>query len=524
MKNKAFVLGLDGVPWRLIEEWTEQGELPNFERVMREGAAGPFDSTRPATTPVAWPSISRGVRADKHGLYGFHKLKENYSHKMNTSNDIDTPPLWEMVSPSIVANVPMTYPASEIDGTMVSGMIAPEKNDQFTYPPEFKTELEEEIPEYQISIPWGDYTDNKQEFLAEFDRLVGARRKLMRLLMNRSTDWELFFFVYTGPDRLQHLCWGEDVILEHYRELDDILGETMKYVSEVGGNLYIVSDHGFGKTDRQIHVNRILQDAGYLSEKDLSGTRGLLARIGVDRSDITKGLAKFGLDEDHMLSLFPRGLVDSVAQKMPGDHALYDVDFEKTAAFLHFSGAVYINDTERFEDGIIDPADAPALKRELITLFESATDPETGEKPLVVYDGDERFPTDAASPDLILSGRRYYMLNNQLDGQKFSDIVGCTAGHEDEGIFLAWGSDIESGATPNDATVYDFASTVLHSLGRPVPELSDGRVLSEIFAKDSKPAKESVKTNRYSGGDSAVDIDDNFDDVEDRLKGLGYLS
>jgi len=111
-----------------------------------------------------------------------------------------------------------------------------------------------------------------------------------------------------------------------------------------------------------------------------------------------------------------------------------------------------------------------------------------------------------------------------LDGQKFSNVVGCAAAHENEGIFLAWGPTIEIGATPTDATVYDFAPTVLHSLGRPVPELSDGRVLSEIFATGSKPAQESVETKCYSGGDSAVDIDDNFDDVEDRLKELGYLN
>jgi hypothetical protein len=38
--------------------------------------------------------------------------------------------------------------------------------------------------------------------------------------------------VFTAPDRLQHLNWDETVLLEHYRYLDDILGEVIDYTEE----------------------------------------------------------------------------------------------------------------------------------------------------------------------------------------------------------------------------------------------------------------------------------------------------
>ncbi|NIR37171.1 MAG: phosphodiesterase, partial [Actinobacteria bacterium] len=56
--ERAFVLGFDGVPWTLLTRFVEAGALPNVERVMAEGAAGPLESTTPPTTPLAWPSIA----------------------------------------------------------------------------------------------------------------------------------------------------------------------------------------------------------------------------------------------------------------------------------------------------------------------------------------------------------------------------------------------------------------------------------------------------------------------------------
>jgi predicted AlkP superfamily phosphohydrolase/phosphomutase len=523
MTNKAFVLGLDGVPWRFIEQWSASGDLPNFARVIRDGAAGPFDSTRPATTPVAWPSIATGVRPDKHGLYGFHELTEDYSHELNTSEDVDSPALWDMLAPAVVANVPMTYPATSVDGTMVSGMIAPEMDDQFTFPPEFCEDLQREIPDYRISLSWGEYTDDSDRFLDEFEELIARRRELMRLLMERHTDWELFFFMYTGPDRLQHLFWDEDVILDHYRTLDDILGEVMEYVSDVGGNLYVVSDHGFGPVERRVHANSLLRDAGYLTENKGSMIRSVFTGLGVDRSDVTEQLDRIGIDEDRIISLFGRDLVEDVARKLPGDHALYDVAFDRTAAFLHLSGAIYVNDTDRFTDGTIDPSDVPSVKRELIDLFEGMSDPETGEPAVEVYDGSELFPTDNSSPDLIVSSQPTFVMNNELRDSQFSDTVRYAASHRNEGIFLAWGPSIDGGATPTDATAFDFTPTVLHSLRKPIPADADGRVLSEIFAPGTQAHDSPVETASYSTDQTTVDVDEEFDEVEDRLKGLGYL-
>ena len=134
-ESRAFVLGVDGVPWYLIERWAEAGELPHFAELFETGSVGPLASTTPATTPLAWPSIATGVTPDKHGIYGFQKLSPEYTHQMYLSDDIEQPELWDVLSPALVGNVPMTYPANEIDGAMVTGMMTPDLEGRFTHPP-----------------------------------------------------------------------------------------------------------------------------------------------------------------------------------------------------------------------------------------------------------------------------------------------------------------------------------------------------------------------------------------------------
>jgi hypothetical protein len=140
------------------------------------------------------------------------------------------------------------------------------------------------------------------------------------------------------------------------------------------------------------------------------------------------------------------------------------------------------------------------------------------------------FETDDHSPDLVVRGRTEegYLNGNSLTDSMFTDSE-MNATHRSEGIFLAWGPSFESGGAPDAATVADVAPTLLHSVGEPVPARADGRVLSEVFASDSAAARRSV--DECSLGDDAGDSRDgadeprgaDYDEVESRLKGLGYM-
>ncbi|WP_254524308.1 alkaline phosphatase family protein [Natrinema caseinilyticum] len=521
--ERAFVLGLDGVPWRLIERWSSEGELPAFARLREEGAAGPLDSTRPPTTPLAWPSIATGVWPDKHGIYGFQNLSSEYSHEMYTSQDFAQPALWDQLGPAHVGNVPMTYPAHEIDGTMVTGMITPSTDREYTQPPDLRDEIDSRIPNYEISLDYPEYADRLDDFQVAVDDMLAKRRTLMRIQMDRAgADWQLFFFVFTAPDRFQHLVWDMDKLLAHYKQLDDILAEVIEYTDDHDADLYVVSDHGFGPIDALVYVNRILEREGYLVRRDDDGTRGALASLGISRDAITGALNRVGITEEALVQSLPRRLVDSVAEQIPGDHALYDVDFDQTVAFVHDTGNCYINDTDRFDRGVVSPSEVPTVKAEIKDALESATGA-NGETLLEVFDGDDLFPTDDGSPDLVVGGRGSFESRSAVSDQVLGDTGTYDASHRSEGIVLCRGPSIESDATLHGARVVDVAPTLLHGIGEPVPENTDGRVLFDAFAKDAQPAETKVEWTTVSQTESDAEVDDDFDDVEDRLKGLGYM-
>ncbi|MFA9504122.1 alkaline phosphatase family protein [Natrinema sp. H-ect1] len=520
--DRAFVLGIDGVPWDLISDWIAAGELPNFATLVEDGVGAPLESTDPPTTPAAWPSIATGVWPDKHGIYGFKRLERDYTQEMNTSASLGRPPLWELLSPAVVGNVPMTYPASEIDGTMVSGMISPSMSDRFTHPSGFVDEIDDRIPEYRIALDWNDYTDDETAFTDDLESLVSARRELMDELM-AIDDWRLFFFVYTAPDRLQHLIWEEDVILDHYKRLDDIVGDALEYAERRDATLFVVSDHGFGPISTFVNLNTVLAEGGYLSEQTDGTTRNSLARFGITKSTLHGTLDRLGVDDKRLVKHLPKRLVDGIAEQVPGDHSLYDVDFTETVAFAHGPSYVYINDTERFAEGIVAPTDVPSIKAELRERFSNVTGPDTGEPALRVRDGDEVFPSDEAGPDLVVVGRDGYEEKTRLADTVFEPADDKAANHRKQGVFFAHGPDIDPHASADGLSVVDVAPTVLHSVGEPIPDDIDGRVRTDVLSADAEPTVREAVPDATAGSSGAADADEDFDDVEDRLRGLGYM-
>lgn len=523
--DAAFVLGIDGVPWDLLRKWAKGGELPHFATIFEDGAASPLRSTTPPTTPLAWPSIATGKRPDKHGIYAFQELQSDYTRRMYTSRNRKGRALWDRLTPAVVGNVPMTYPADEIDGEIVTGMITPEIGEGFTHPPELRAEIEREIPEYRIGLEWQEYADDADRFEADIEALVSARRRLMNRLAER-TDWRLFFFVYTAPDRFQHLIWDEAKILEHYRTIDEIVGDAMTYASERNATLYIVSDHGFGPISKIVQLNTLLAEEGFLARKDNSGGRGALSSLGVTKSMVLKSLERVGVTDDSLVRYLPKTIVDGVAERIPGEHGLYDVDFANTTAFAYGPGHVYVNDADRFDEGVVPRSEVESVKRSVESSLADATDPETGERVLTVSDGADLFPTDRRAPDLVADGRDGYEEKTQLSDRVFEPAGTKAAGHRPEGVFLAWGPTIGPEKRPDGATVFDVAPTILHDLGEPISESVDGRVL-DVFAAGSDPAERSVQFERR-GEERTVPTDhgeagEDFDGVEDRLRGLGYL-
>lgn len=521
-ERRAFILGLDGVPWNRLNNWIATGELPNFSRLFEEGATGPLRSTIAPTTALAWPSISTGVWPDKHGIYHFRRITSDYDNELNTSDDVTAVRLWDIVSPAVVGNVPMTFPARDIEGSMVTGMMTPNLESKFTHPSSLASDVLKEIPEYRIGLDWGSFGARREEFRHEIDSLLDSRRKLMHYLLDLE-EWQLAFFVFTEPDRFQHLFWQDHELRSFYAKIDEIVGEAMERAERAGATLYVVSDHGFGPVDKHVNLNTVLSKSGFLQKS--SSSSSTLDKLGITKDTILSSLGRVGARRK-VLENLPKSVVDFAATTIPGTHGRYDVDFKNSIAFAYGYGNVFINDSGRFERGIVNPAEREELAKEVGEALESATDPVTGEPMVDVFYGRDVFPNDDDSPDVIAVAKEGYSVRNNISDSITSVAETESAAHQMTGIFAAWGDEIRPDTQLDELQVVDVAPTVLHGLAKPVPYNRDGNVIRSLFEPGTPPCERDIEEREYQLGVSSREtgVNQGDSDVEERLRGLGYLS
>lgn len=70
-KSKLVILGFDGMDPDLVREFMAQGQLPNLERLMKQGGLYDLGTTVSAESPTAWASFATGVNPGKHNIYDF---------------------------------------------------------------------------------------------------------------------------------------------------------------------------------------------------------------------------------------------------------------------------------------------------------------------------------------------------------------------------------------------------------------------------------------------------------------------
>ena len=135
------------------------------------------------------------------------------------------------------------------------------------------------------------------------------------------------------------------------------------------------------------------------------------------------------------------------------------------------------------------------------------------------------------APDLtvVLRDWRYRTigLHDFTTNKLISPSFGPTGDHRMEGVLIASGPAVKTGATLEPADLLDIAPTILHLLGVPVPADMDGRFLAELFdpavvppptsldGQNGQPVPTESADSGYSEEEDAA--------IQQRLADLGYL-
>lgn len=457
MNKKVFVFGIDGAPPELIfGEWID--ELPVIKKLMGQGTYAKLKSTVPPVSAVAWISMYTGKFPSQHGNFDYI-YRENNSYqdvRIISANNVHEESVWQIVAKnnkkSIFCLVPVTWPIKPFEGIGISGFLTPGIKRDYIYPPNLKQEIESLFDEDFIIdiVKHRDFT--KKDLLKKVYKMTEMHFKLMEYLI-KNKEWDLFFGVIMGSDRINHNFWRffdkkhrryEDnpefktALKDYYKFIDQNLGKLIEILPEET-TILVVSDHGIQKMDTRVNLSDWLIKEGYLVLKHP-----------------IEGETRFSMDM---------------------------VDWSKTRVFARgaWDGQIFINLKGREEQGIASKEEYGNLIEELERKLKQIKGDDGKVLDTRVFKKkDYQGKFDDIAPDMIIYfDQLYYGCNTSLIGNPTlwspkTAIGSDDVTHSQKGIFI---SNNSSKGNIGEIQIIDIAPTILSELDIPIPQDMKGKIL-----------------------------------------------
>lgn len=526
--SKVLIIGIDGGTWDVLGPACEKGWMPNLSRFRQNGSCGTLRSTLPPFTPAAWTALMTGQNPGNHGVIGNHTYDADEERiKMINSTNIRSETLWHKLERHgkkvIVIAVPMTYPPIEVDGVLVSGFETPSLESDFTYPPSFKEEVLAKIPNLEFTC--GFRRKNMKDSTGFKQHLNWQRKQMYDVLQMlqmgmEKVDWSVAMVVLRSFDEMMHRFWGffdfsrdtssdprDEFKRQYLQDLDEVLGRFFDVADKARATTVMVSDHGSQAKRGDLYPNRVLRKLGYL--KTASGGRLFLRSLQKKWHRYRSGrlAAKWWK-------------LKTLSQA---------VNLKKTVGYVteincyaDFNLIENNGDPNKKPDGRQRNALLDEIAAKLTEFKDTDGKPvfRFAKRPAELYGLEKHKPE---LPDLIIAPRNGYNMRMDVTGDEVirhidrDEIVGV---HSLDGIFGIRGEGIAPSKTVN-AEIVDIAPTVLATLGLPVTEDMNGRVIEEVFNEPTKVEYE--KPHRMDRRESHDYSEDEAAEITSRLADLGYL-
>jgi predicted AlkP superfamily phosphohydrolase/phosphomutase len=501
--------------------------MPFLAKIFAEGVRSKLRSTPNPLTPPAWVSLMTGRGPGHHGVFDFIRAEERGDEVFFTlydSRDCRVETIWSIASRQgkkvAALNFPFTAPPpNDLNGFIVPGFIPWRHLRRNSYPSDVYDRLKT-IPDFNAQELAWDFEQEKQSGneLTDEDReqwisyhLPREKQwfKVAEHLMREETP-DLMAVLFDGVDKLQHQAWpyvdpamqtGElsgfhkrmrELSLGYFRQLDGFI-ESLVTAAGPEVQVFFASDHGFTASTEVVRINAYLAEKGYVHFRELP-----------------EGEAGARRDNSYFAFL----------------------DWQRTTAYCRTPSCNGITIRVAREPGQtgIAPSEYEAFRARLIEDLEALVDPETGERIITeIHKREDVFPGSAMkeAPDLQLVLRDFGFVsvkNIQPVVVKRNYPIGT---HHPDGVFLAYGPGIEAGKMLGRRHITDVASTLLYSLGLPVPSDFEGVVPPAMFTADHKAAHpitigDATHSSRRDGDIEAMDEDEKKQIME-QLQMLGYM-
>jgi Flp pilus assembly protein TadD len=293
--RRLVIVGVDGGDWMNLRPLIDAGKLPNFARLVHDGATGPLRSEEPMLSPLLWTTMATGRLPEQHGVLNFTAVDPKTGARAPVSrHNRKVDAFWNMLgdyhhSVDVIGWL-ATDPAEAVDGVMITdkfGYLAYVPEDTVNtakpengsvYPATRRSEFEalvthtdavtdEDLSRFVHLSPGElrahrhatDPYDPVNDFLHLYASTRTYEKIATHLLDTDHPDVLAVYFEWVDavshlfmlhtPPKLPDVSQAEydqykDVVEQAYVLQDEVLGEIMRHMDD-RTVLMVISDHGF---------------------------------------------------------------------------------------------------------------------------------------------------------------------------------------------------------------------------------------------------------------------------------------
>lgn len=517
--KRVLVIALDSAEPSLVEEWMNDGTLPNLKRLRSQGAYGRLESSAYWLPASPWPTFYTGTSPAEHGFYETVQWDAEKMQEVETIQGwLPLTPFWRKFGENgprvICVDPPITYPPEQFNGIEICGWMT---NDSISnlgkptsYPADELNRLRDEFGLGPVSADndkWGVQT--VKSLLRLRDQLIKATQNLTKLAKTLMINekWDLFIVAFSATHRGGHKFWDNsgafgktnakqklefsNALRDLYVACDKAVGELVETMKD-SASILVFSLHGMKANTNRTHLLPTILDCilnarfnnKQQTREDDSNWRGRLIEK-IPTKWLPMAFPYYSLTRRIFFSVTkkffrpPPGIVESPALSL--------------ATCLN--GYIRINLKGREKNGIVNPGEEyDQICSTIIQNLKTFVDADTNE-PIIdqVIKRDELFKTGRRLqylPDIIVrwaskpSVTQRTIVSNRYPSVSISmpmlNLEGRSGNHRSEGFLIAVGEDIPHNSKLEGSNILDLAPTIFDLLGAPKPSEMSGNSLLQI--------------------------------------------
>jgi hypothetical protein len=467
------------ITWRWVEPLCARGKLPTFAEFLRDGTRGSPLATEvsPHLDPwISWTSLYTGRPQEEHGVRFLEQPPET----------VTGPRIWELAADAgktigVFGSIMSWPPRQDVRGFWVPGTFSPSPE---TSPPELRPIQDLNLMHTRAHTPLA-----RQERGSLFSR----GRKLLRLGLRLSSAARAVSFLVRSRLR-PHRCW-EKVSLQPWINCDffeklyrqyrpDLATFHTNHVAHYQHRFWRAADPTPFKVKPSEEERRKF---GPSIEYGYHVADAVLRRMWKLADDNTVMILASGLGQQpYVVEEFAEGRpiarvrdINQLVELCGATGHCQPVSLMAPQWNLQFTDPVRRAQAER----VLDSAWYRTPETKLFA-FETV-----GNAICVNIAQKNMKPLDPQAPCVFPeAGNRRFTLGEFCAVEDATPKQGY---HDTVGLAVFRGAGIRKGAQLEECTNLDFAPTILHLLGLPIPSHMKGRVLTEAFeggARVSVPA------------------------------------